>query len=295
MRVATWNVNSLKARLDKVSWWLDRARPDVLLLQETKLADGEFPDELFARRGYHLAHHGQGQWNGVAIASRFDLEDVHKGFGDAGREPRQAAADRGDDQQPLAEARMIAATTSGVRVASLYAPNGRQVDSPFYRAKLLWFDRLAGWLAETCSPDAALILGGDLNVAPTDADVWDASRCHGGTHVSPPERAAFERLERWGLVDGYRQHHPEGDRFTWWDYRAGNFHKNFGMRIDHLLITPPVAARAVGSEIDREARKGTPTPSDHAPLFIDLDAPGAPLDAGWAGADARIASRRAPR
>jgi exodeoxyribonuclease-3 len=293
VRVATWNVNSLRARLEKVAWWLDRARPDVLLLQETKLADGEFPDELFRGRGYHVAHHGQGQWNGVAIASRSALEDVRKNFGDAGR--AAGAPDSGDDQQPLAEARMIAATTGGIRVVSLYAPNGRLVDSPFYRAKLTWFDRLARWLGEAGSPDDALILGGDLNVAPTDADVWDPSRCHGGTHVSPPERAAVERLVAWGLVDGYRRHHPEGERFTWWDYRAGNFHKNFGMRIDHLLVTPPVAARTVGAEIDREARKGSPTPSDHAPLFIDLDAPGEPIDAGWAGADSRIASRRAPR
>jgi exodeoxyribonuclease-3 len=202
--------------------------------------------------------------------------------------------DTGDDE-PLAEARMIAARTGGVRVVCLYAPNGRVVDSPFYQAKLFWFERLDRWLAASCSAGEPLVLGGDLNVAPTDADVWDPARCHGGTHVSPPERTAFDRLGAWGLVDAYRLHHPEGDRFTWWDYRAGMFHKNYGMRIDHLLVTQPIASRTIWAEIDREARKGQPTPSDHAPLIIDVDAPGVPIDPGWAGADARVAARRAPK
>jgi exodeoxyribonuclease-3 len=292
VRIATWNVNSLKARLEKLTWWLDRARPDVLLMQETKLADGDVPEELCPRHGYQLAHHGAGRWNGVAIASRWPLEEVLTNFG----EPRRAARtpEVGDDE-PLAEARMIAARTAGVRVVCLYAPNGRVVDSPFYQAKLQWFDRLSGWLASACSADEPLVLGGDLNVAPTDADVWDPARCHGGTHVSLPERAAFDRLGAWGLLDAYRLQHPEGDRFTWWDYRAGMFHKNYGMRIDHLLITRPLASRLVWSEIDREARKGQPTPSDHAPLIIDLDEGGTPIDAGWASADERIAARRVPR
>jgi exodeoxyribonuclease-3 len=292
VRIATWNVNSLKARLEKVSWWLERARPDVLFMQETKLADGDVPEELFRRHGYQVAHHGEGRWNGVAIASRSPLEDVVTNFGEPLAPSR--TADAGDDE-PLAEARMLAATVSGLRLVTLYAPNGRVVDSPFYRAKLVWFDRLARWLAAACRPDQPLVIGGDLNVAPTDDDVWDASKCHGGTHVSPPERAAFDRLVAWGLVDAYRLHHREGDRFTWWDYRAGNFHKNFGMRIDHLLVTAPVASRIIWAEIDREARKGLPTPSDHAPLIVDLDSPGVPLDAGWAGADARVAARRSPR
>ena len=180
----------------------------------------------------------------------------------------------------------------GVRVVSLYAPNGRVVDSPFYAAKLAWFDRLARWL-EAKSPSEPLVLGATLKSPPTDQDVWDPKACHGGTHVSPPERAAFARLERWGLVDAYRKHHPEPDRYTWWDYRAGDFHKNYGMRIDHLLVTPAVAARTVAAEIDREARKGKPIPSDHAPLTVDLDTRGRAYDAGWEGADARIAARRA--
>ena len=190
---------------------------------------------------------------------------------------------------------MMSAQCGPVRVVSVYAPNGRVVDSPFYRAKLAWFDRLARWLAEAADPSGLLVLGGDLNVAPADIDVWDPAACHGGTHVSEPERAAFGRLCAWGLVDAYRLHHREPGRYTWWDYRAGNFHKNFGMRIDHLLLTPPLAKRAVAAEIDREARKGKPIPSDHAPLLIDVDEPGIPLDAGWSSAESRIAARRRPR
>ncbi len=289
MRIATWNVNSLKARLDKVRWWLDRARPDVLLMQETKLADAAAPVDAFRDAGYELAHHGEGRWNGVAIASRLGIAGVVTHFGQPLRLPQ--TEDTGDDE-PLAEARMIAADCGGVRVVSLYAPNGRTVDSPFYEAKLAWFARLARWLEEAADPGQPLVLGGDFNVAPEDADVWDPRACHGGTHVSPREREAFARLCRWGLVDVYRQHHPEARRYTWWDYRAGHFQKNFGMRIDHLLATRPLAARTVSAEIDREARKGKPIPSDHAPLLIDVDEPGHAFDAGWASAEQRIAARR---
>jgi exodeoxyribonuclease-3 len=289
MRIATWNVNSLKARLDKVSWWLDRARPDVLLMQETKLADADAPIEAFQRAGYALAHHGEGRWNGVAIASRCGLSDVVTNFGEPLRPAR--TPDVGDDE-PLAEARMIAAACGGIRIVCVYAPNGRVVGSPFYEAKLAWFARLAGWLAHAADPGEPLALGGDFNVAPEDVDVWDARACHGGTHVSPPEREAFGRLRAWGLTDAYRLHHADPGRYTWWDYRAGNFHKNFGMRIDHLLVTQAVAQRTVWAEIDREARKGKPIPSDHAPLVIDLDQPGHPFEAGWASAAGRIAARR---
>ena len=290
MRIATWNVNSLKARLDKVEWWLARARPDVLLMQETKLADTEAPVEAFRRAGYALAHHGEGRWNGVAIASRAGIEDVVTNFGEATQHP-PAHHDAGDDE-PFAEARMVSAVCGGVRVVCLYAPNGRVVGSVFYEAKLAWFDRLARWLGEAVDPSEPLVLGGDLNVAPADIDVWDARACHGGTHVSGPERKAFARLCEWGLVDLYRRHHPEPGLYTWWDYRAVNFHKNFGMRIDHLLVSAPLAERAVWSEIDREARKGKPIPSDHAPLVIDIDARGCDFDAGWASAEERIAARR---
>jgi exodeoxyribonuclease III len=288
MRIATWNVNSLKARLEKVVWWLDRARPDVLLMQETKLKDADSPVKAFRDEGYELAHHGEGRWNGVAIASRVGIADVVANFG----EPLRAArtAETGDDE-PLAEARMIAATCGGVRVVSIYAPNGRTVGSTFYEAKLAWYDRLMHWVCEATQPDDAVVIGGDFNVAPEDADVWNPVVAHGGTHVSPRERDAFASLCRCGLVDAYRLRHPEPGRYTWWDYRAGDFHRNVGMRIDHLLVTRPVASRVVWAEIDREARKGKPTPSDHAPVVIDLDRAGQPFDAGWESAEERIAAR----
>jgi exodeoxyribonuclease-3 len=288
MRIATWNVNSLKARLEKVSWWIDRAKPDVLLMQETKLADAEAPHVMFQSLGYELAHHGEGRWNGVAIATRIGISDIVTNFGEPLAPPRTPEV---SDDEPLAEARMISAVCGGVRLVSLYAPNGRVLNSPFYEAKLAWYARLARWLAETQDPHQGLCLGGDFNVAPADADVWDPKACHGGTHVSERERSAFRKLCDWGLTDAYRLKHSESGRYTWWDYRAGNFHKNFGMRIDHLLVSSSVAKRTLWSEIDREARKGKPIPSDHAPLVIDLDQPGSPLDAGWAGAEERIRKR----
>jgi exodeoxyribonuclease-3 len=289
LRIATWNVNSLKARLDKVQWWLDRARPDVLLMQETKLTDAAAPVDVFRDAGYELEHHGQGRWNGVAIASRCGIAGVVRNFG---QPLHPAQAPHTGDDEPMAEARMIAADCGGVRVVSVYAPNGRTLGSPFYEAKLAWFERLARWLEEAAAPEQPFVLGGDFNVAPEDVDVWNPRACHGGTHVSPPEREAFAKLCRWGLVDAYRQHHSEPGRFTWWDYRAGNFQKNFGMRIDHLLATRSLASRTLWAEIDREARKGKPIPSDHAPLLIDVDEPGHSLDACWASAEARIAARR---
>jgi exodeoxyribonuclease-3 len=288
MRIATWNVNSLKARLEKVMWWLDRAKPDVLLMQETKLTDADAPVQTFQQAGYELVHHGEGRWNGVAIASRCGIGGVITNFGEPLRSARTSKV--GDDE-PLAEARMVAAECGGVRMICVYAPNGRLVGSPFYEAKLAWFDKLARWISTAVTPDTPAVIGGDFNVAPEDVDVWDPQACHGGTHVSEPERKAFGRLSSGGFVDAYRLLHQEPGRYTWWDYRAGNFYKNFGMRIDHLLVTTALQNRVVWAEIDREARKGKPVPSDHAPLVIDLDKSGTPFDAGWSSAESRIASR----
>ncbi|MEO8228428.1 MAG: exodeoxyribonuclease III [Chloroflexota bacterium] len=306
MRIATWNVNSLKARQDKVVGWLARAAPDILLIQETKLGDDDAPVMAFAMLGYDLVHHGEGRWNGVAIAVRQGLgvTDVVTNFGDGpvrDSGPGAAVAVSEEDFDPLDEARMVSAVvdpggTAGgpIRVVSLYAPNGRVVGSPFFAGKLRWYERLERWLREACSPDEPVVVGGDFNLAPTDDDVWDAAAVHGGTHVSEPERAAFRALLDWGLIDAYRRMSHEPGRFTWWDYRAGNFHKNLGMRIDHVLVTRPIAERIVFAEIDREARKGPPIPSDHAPLVVDLDTLGKPFDADWDGALLRIAARSRP-
>jgi exodeoxyribonuclease-3 len=271
MRIATWNVNSLKARLDKVEWWLDRAKPDILLLQETKLSDDAAPHMAFQMAGYELAHHGEGRWNGVAIASRVGITDVvtNLGLGPV-RNSATGAAIGEDDADASDEARMIAATCGGIRVVSIYAPNGRALGTPTYAAKLDWFARLHVWFVANADPADELVLGGDFNVAPDDRDVYDPAMYVGSTHVSPEERAAVARLRDWGLVDVVRRFHPEPEFFTWWDYRAGNFHKNFGMRIDHLYVTESIAHRAVAAERDRDARKGT-LPSDHAPIYVDLD------------------------
>ena len=298
MRIATWNVNSLNARMEAVEKWLARAEPDVLLMQETKLADADAPVMPFGMLGYELVHHGEGRWNGVAILTKVGAEDVITNFGDGPVRDSSAGSASGVDEEdfnPFDEARMVSAVCGGIRFVCLYAPNGRVVGSPFYEGKLRWFERVRRWLDETREPGEPLVIGGDYNVTPAPEDVWSEARAHGGTHVSPPEREALARLRAWGLVDGYRSLRPESGRFSWWDYRAGMFHRNEGMRIDLLYLTEPVAARAIWAEIDREARKGPPTPSDHAPVVLDLDKAGTPFDAGWTGALERIAARTKPR
>ncbi len=265
MRIATWNVNSLNARMDRVLEWLERGQPDVLLMQETKLADDDAPVMPLRMRGYELLHHGEGRWNGVAIASRLpiDAQSIVTNFGDGPVRNSAAGAKTNlseEDFNPFDEARMLSAVVGDIRFVSLYAPNGRVVGSPFYAGKLAWYDRLLKWLRDETTPSDALVVGGDMNIAPTDDDVWDARAVHGGTHVSAAEREAFGELLAWGLTDGYRSRRPEPNRFTWWDYRAGNFHKNLGMRIDHLLLSSSVAERVIWAEIDREARKGVPIP-----------------------------------
>src|SRR3954453_4163148 len=221
MRIATWNVNSLKARMDRVLEWLERAPPDVLLMQETKLADEDAPVMPFQRRGYSLVHHGEGRWNGVAIASRStaDPGSIVTNFGDGPVRNSAAGATTSLDEEdfnPFDEARMVSAVIDGIRFVSLYAPNGRVVGSPFYTGKLAWYDRLLKWLSDESSPSHALVVGGDMNIAPADIDVWDANAAHGGTHVSPQERESFSELLSWGLIDGYRAKRQEPQRFTWW-------------------------------------------------------------------------------
>ena len=255
MRIATWNVNSLSARLPRVEEWLEYAQPDILCLQETKVADGAFPSMPLAALGYEAVSHGDGRWNGVAILSRIGAKDVHRGLGE------------GADEQG---SRIVAATCGDVRVHSVYVPNGRSVDSEHYVAKLAWLKHLRDFLDSTCSPSDLVVVAGDFNVAPDDRDVWDPKAVHGATHVSEPERAALAEVEAWGLVDGFRQQYSEPGLFSWWDYRAGNFHKHLGMRIDLLLLSKPLAERTRYALIDRNARKGK-QPSDHAPVFVDLD------------------------
>ena len=259
MRIATWNVNSLKARLPRVEEWIGYARPDVLCLQETKMADLAFPSMVFQALGYDAAHHGNGRWNGVAILSRVGLDDVVAGF---------SSAPEGEN----VESRLISATCGGVRVSSVYVPNGRAVGSEQYEAKLAWLAALRSHLAERCDPDGNVVVCGDFNVAPEDRDLWDPAAFVGSTHVSEPERRAVRALEEWGLVDAFRLQHPEERLFTWWDYRAGDFHKHKGMRIDLVLVSRPLAGRVTFALVDRNARKGK-LPSDHAPLLVDLDLP----------------------
>jgi exodeoxyribonuclease-3 len=257
MRIATWNVNSLKARLPRVEEWLGYAQPDVLCIQETKLADKSFPAMAFAALGYESAHHGYNQWNGVAILSRVGIEDPRTGFGEGFVDPYA------DD------ARLLAATCGGIRIVSVYVPNGREVPSEFYDRKLEWLDRMAEWLEHTYSPGDPLVIMGDFNVAPEDRDVWSMKAFQGATHVTEPERAAVRKLEAWGLVDAFRRVYDQERLFSYWDYRGGDFHQGRGMRIDLVLATAPVADRIEWALVDRNARKGK-QPSDHAPVLIDL-------------------------
>jgi len=255
VRIATWNVNSLTARLGRVEEWIGYSQPDVLCLQETKQADAAFPHGAFAALGYETAHHGDGRWNGVAIASRVGLADISTGLG--------------SDEDDAQGNRLVAADCGGVRVLSVYVPNGRSLDSEHYPAKLAWLQRLRAFLDETSSPDRPVAVCGDFNVAPEDRDVWDPSRFVGATHVSPPEREALAQLQAWGLVDVFRRLYDEDGLFSWWDYRAGSFHKHQGMRIDLILVTEVLARTARYGLIDRNARKGQ-KPSDHAPVLIDV-------------------------
>jgi exodeoxyribonuclease III len=261
MRLFSWNINSIRARLDRLLAWLEATRPDVLCLQELKCTDEQFPAMELQAAGYTCAWYGQKTYNGVAILARGPLADVQRGLPDGA-----------DDQ-----ARVIAATVDGVRVHSIYAPNGQAVGSAAYEYKLAWYGRLRRYLDEQYQADDALVLCGDFNVAPEPRDVWDPVLWEGNTLFSEPEREALRHLCQFGLVDTFRLHHPEPGRYSWWDYQQLAFPYNHGLRIDHVLATPPLAARCVDAGIDREARKGK-RPSDHAPVWAEFGA-----DAGKGG------------
>jgi exodeoxyribonuclease-3 len=261
VRIATWNVNSIRSRIDRVEAWLQRSDCDVLALQETKATEAQFPLDRLTALGYEVAHHGLSQWNGVAILSRVGLEDVQVGF--------EGMPGYGD---PLAaEARALGATCGGVRVWSLYVPNGRTLDDPHLAYKLDWLAQLrvsaSKWLAD--DPSAQIALVGDWNIAPTDEDVWDMEFFAGRTHVSPPERAAFSAIVDAGYTDVVRPHTPGPGVYTYWDYQQLRFPKRQGMRIDFVLGSPALTARVEAASIDREERKGKGA-SDHAPVIVDL-------------------------
>jgi exodeoxyribonuclease III len=258
VRIATWNVNSVKQRLPRLLPWLEERKPDVVCLQETKLADDAFEELLggaLAERGYEVALHGEPSWNGVAILSRVGLEDVVRGV-------------EGAPGFPHPEARAVSATCDGIRVVSVYVPNGREPGSEHYAYKLEWLAALSRMVA--AGPDATVVCG-DMNIAPADDDVFDPDAYVGQTHVTPPEREALAELQAsHGLRDVVRDRWPGERVFSYWDYRAGMFHQDLGMRIDLVLATDPVAARVKAAWIDRQARKGS-GPSDHAPVMVDLD------------------------
>ena len=260
MRLATWNVNSALIRLPRLLPWLDERAPDVVCLQETKLSDEAWESSLagpLAERGYAVAHHGEGRWNGVALLSRVGLDDVVRGLPDEPRFPKPDAP---------AEARAVTATCGGLRVTSVYVPNGRTPDDPHYAYKLEW---LAALQAAVDTP-ATAVVAGDMNIAPTDADLWDPALFVDSTHVTPAERKALAALVDLGLADVVRDRWPSDRIFTYWDYRAGRFHQDKGMRIDLVLAGADPTARVTAAWIDRKARKGS-GPSDHAPVIVDLD------------------------
>jgi exodeoxyribonuclease-3 len=257
VRVATWNVNSAKQRLERLLPWLDQRRPEVVCLQETKLTDEAFDQLLGAEltsRGYEFARHGEAQWNGVAILSRVGLEDAVLGIA-------------GVPDRTRPEARAVSATCGGIRVYCIYVPNGREPGSEHYRYKLAWLAALRELLS---SAPHELMVCGDVNIAPADADVYDPDAFRGQTHVTPPERAALAQIQELGLRDVVRERWPTERIFTYWDYRAGMFHQDLGMRIDLVLASATVADRVHAAWVDRQARKGS-RPSDHAPVIVDLD------------------------
>ncbi len=254
MLIATWNVNSIRARLDRVCAWLESRQPDVVCLQETKVEDAAFPHERMGDLGYHVAHYGQRTYNGVAILSKTPAEDVRCGMGDGGEDIEQA--------------RLIAGTVNGVRIISAYFPNGGEIGSEKYRFKLAWMGRLRRYLDASCKAELPLALCGDFNVAPEDRDVHDPALWRNTVLFSDEVRVALESVRAFGFVDAYRLHHAE-PAFSWWDYRQLAFPKNMGLRIDHIFVTQALAARCTDARIDRDERKGK-QPSDHAPVLAEF-------------------------
>ena len=254
MKIATWNVNSIRARKERALDWLRDREPDVVCLQETKVPDDTFPIEACGELGYRAAFHGQAGYNGVAILSRWPLADEQAGLGD------------GEDD---AQARVVAATVRGVRVISVYVPNGQAVGTDKYAYKLAWLERLRRYLERCCDPAEPVVLAGDFNVAPDDRDVHDPLAWKGRILCSDAERRALAGVRDWGLQDSFRLHEEGGGYYSWWDYRMLGFPKNRGLRIDHIYVTAPLAAACTRAYIDREARKGKGA-SDHAPVFAEL-------------------------
>ncbi len=255
MKLATWNVNSIRTRLPRLLRWLEQRGPDVVCLQETKVADEQFPGAELRGVGYTALTAGQQTYNGVAILARDGAEEV----------VRRLPGD-GDD----AQRRLLVARVADLTIMSVYGPNGQEVGSEKYAYKLEWYRRLQAFLETSATPAEPLVLCGDLNIAPEDRDVWDADKWRGQIMFSDAERAVFQGLVAWGLVDALRLHRAEGGLFTWWDYRAGAFHRGWGLRIDHILLSRPLAARCVAVEIDRDERKGE-KPSDHVPVVATLE------------------------
>lgn len=255
MKIATWNVNSIAARLPVVLQWLEQAAPDVLCLQEIKCVDEKFPRDAFAERGYHVETKGQPTYNGVAILSRLPIEDVQRGF---------------PDDDDTAQSRVIAATVGGARIVNVYIPNGQAVGSDKYVFKLAWLKQLRGYFDSHYQPTAPVLLCGDFNVAPEDRDVHDPQAWEGSVLVSDAERAALDEVKAWGFVDAFRMHNQEPKQFSWWDYRALGFRRNAGLRIDHIWVTEALASQCRAAFIDKEPRRWE-RPSDHTPVIAEFE------------------------
>ena len=264
MRIATWNVNSLNVRMPRIEEWFAYAQPDVVCMQETKLADGAFPYLAFQSLGYEIAHNGTGRWNGVAIASRVGLDNITLGFESVDQLVY-------DTEEP--EPRLVTATCGGVRVSSVYVPNGRGLADPHYEYKLRWLAALKDDIANTRKPDAPVVVCGDFNIAPEDKDCYDPKKFLADTHTSPRERAALQAITEWGFTDAFRAIYDDDKLYSWWDYRAGDFHQGRGLRIDLVLVSDALKDRIRFAFIDRFARKGK-QPSDHAPVIVDIDTEG---------------------